>query len=141
MKYLRFQLMAALLCLVAIAQAQTNVLRVEAVETPAGKALILPIVMENQSDVTGVQFDLDVPFELAVDDESNVIVNMSKTRANGHTVVTRKMGSNYNYHYYSSLMLYQMMKPSTINAMPFCKSNINQLVAPKCVYIRYAIIK
>ena len=57
--------MAALLCLVAIAQAQTNVLRVEAVETPAGKALILPIVMENQSDVTGVQFDLDAKEAIA----------------------------------------------------------------------------
>ena len=53
--------MAALLCLVATLQAQTNVLRVDSVESPAGKTLILPIVMENQSYVTGVQFDLDVP--------------------------------------------------------------------------------
>ena len=36
--------MAALLCLVAIVQAQTktNVLRVESVETPAGRTLTLP---------------------------------------------------------------------------------------------------
>ena len=84
--------MAALLCLVAIAQAQTNVLRVESVETPAGKTLTLPVVMEDQSDVTGVQFDISVPYQLATDDEHKVVVNLSKTRVNGHTIQTRDMG-------------------------------------------------
>ena len=88
-----------LLCLTAFTQAQTNVLRIDSVKSPAGKALLLPIVMENQSDVTGVQFEIIVPYELATDDDGKVIVNLSKTRTNGHTVVTRKMGQDWNYHY------------------------------------------
>ena len=84
MKYLKFQLMAALLCLTAIVQAQSNVLRVDPVETPAGKTLILPVVMENQSDVTGVQFDIRVPYQLTVGDDNKVVVNLSKTRVKQH---------------------------------------------------------
>lgn len=105
MKYLRFQLMAALLCLVTIVQAQTNVLRVEAVEGPAGKALTLPVVMENQSDVTGVQFDIRVPYQLAVDDDNKVVVNLSKTRVNGHTIQMRDMGQ-YGYIYRNNQYIY-----------------------------------
>ena len=117
MKYLRFQLMAALLCLTAIVQAQTNVLRVEAVETPAGKALALPVVMENQSDVTGVQFDISVPYQLATDDDSKVVVNLSKTRVNGHTLVTRSMGQEYNYSTYSYYYKYRFILYSDNNAL------------------------
>ena len=120
MKYLRFQLMAALLCLVAIAQAQTNVLRVEAVETPAGKALILPIVMENQSDVTGVQFDIRVPYQLAVDDDNKVVANLSKTRVNGHTIVTRSMGQNgyvYRNNQYIYYQKYRIILYSNNNSL------------------------
>jgi len=98
MKYLRFQLLAALLCLVAMVQAQSNVLRVEPVESPAGKVLILPVVMENQSDVTGVQFDIRVPYQLAKDSDGKVIVNLSKTRSNGHTVVTKELGQDWSYY-------------------------------------------
>ena len=97
--------MAALLCLVAIVQAQTNVLRVESVETPAGRTLTLPIVMENQSDVTGVQFDIRVPYQLAVDEDNKVVVNLSKTRVNGHTVVARSMGQS-GYEYRSNRYIY-----------------------------------
>ena len=85
MKYLRFQLLTMLLCLTAFTQAQTNVLRIDSVKSPAGKALLLPIVMENQSDVTGVQFEITVPYELATDDYGKIIVNLSKTRANGQS--------------------------------------------------------
>ena len=94
MKHLRFQLLTALMCLTAMVQAQSNELRVESVQSPAGKALLLPIVMENQSDVAGVQFEITVPYELATDEDGQIIVNLSKTRANGHQVVTRKIGSN-----------------------------------------------
>ena len=98
MKYLRFQLLTALLCLTTIVQAQSNVLRVDPVQSPAGKALLLPIIMENQSDITGVQFEIVVPYELATDEEGQTIVNLSKTRANGHQVVTRKIGNGYNWY-------------------------------------------
>lgn len=98
MKYLRKMLLAALLCLVAMVQAQTNVLRVESVESPAGKALLLPIVMENASDIAGVQFDISVPYGLTTDADGKVIVNLSKTRTTNHQVTVRDMGTDsYNY--------------------------------------------
>ena len=101
MKYLRISLIAVMTMMVALLQAQTNVLRVDSVETPAGKTVTLPIVLENSSDITGVQFDITVPYELSVDDEQAVMVSLSKTRAAGHTVLTRKLSSVYDYSYYS----------------------------------------
>ena len=89
MKDLKFKLLAALLCLTTMGWAQTNVLRVDSVEGPAGKTVTLPIVMENQSDIAGVQFDIDVPYQLALDANDNVVVNLSKTRADGFTVAAR----------------------------------------------------
>lgn len=100
MKYLRKSLLATLLCLVSMIQAQTNVLRVEPVVSPAGKALLLPIVMENTNDIAGVQFDISVPYELATDTDGNVIANLSKTRTANHQVTTRNMGTDGNYYTY-----------------------------------------
>ena len=101
MKYLRFSLIAVMTMMVALLQAQTNVLRVDRVETPAGKTVTLPIVLENSSDITGVQFDITVPYELSVDDNQAVMVSLSKTRAAGHIVTTKKLSSVYDYSYYS----------------------------------------
>ena len=70
--------------------AQTNVLRVASVSYPAGKTLPLPVEMDNSSDITGVQFDISVPYELALDTAGNVAVTLSKTRAANHRVVARK---------------------------------------------------
>lgn len=100
MRYLRKSLLATLLCLVSMIQAQTNVLRVESVVSPAGKALLLPIVMENTSDIAGVQFDISVPYELATDTVGNVIANLSKTRTANHQVTSRYMGTDGNYYTY-----------------------------------------
>ena len=51
MRYLRFQLLAVLLCLISNGIAAANVLRVDSVKYPAGKTVSLPILMENQSDI------------------------------------------------------------------------------------------
>lgn len=98
MKYLRFQLLAALLCLTTAGWAQRNVLRVDSVETPAGKTVTLPVVMENQSDIAGVQFDISVPFELVKDENDKPVVTLSKTRATNHQVSTRDMGTDWSYY-------------------------------------------
>ena len=98
MKYLRFQLLAALLCLTTAGWAQRNVLRVDSVETPAGKTVTLPVVMENQSDIAGVQFDISVPFELVKDENDKPVVTLSKTRATSHQVSTRDMGTDWSYY-------------------------------------------
>ena len=58
MKYLRFNLLAALLCLVSCGITAANVLRVDSVKYPAGKTVSLPIILENQADIAGVQFDI-----------------------------------------------------------------------------------
>ena len=107
MKYLKYALSAVMVLLATLLQAQTNVLRVESVETPAGKTLTLPVTLDNSSDITGVQFDISVPFQLALDDDGKPLVSLSKTRANGHTVVVRSMGQDwYNYNYVNSTYYY-----------------------------------
>ena len=68
MKYLRFSLLAAMALLWAtLLPAQNNVLSVDTVTTPSGKTVTLPIVLKNASVVSGVQFDISVPYELAKD--------------------------------------------------------------------------
>ena len=54
MKHLRFSLIAVLAMMAVLLQAQSNVLRVDSVKYPAGKTVTLPIILENQSDITGV---------------------------------------------------------------------------------------
>ncbi|MBR1548208.1 MAG: hypothetical protein IJ637_05725, partial [Prevotella sp.] len=95
MRYLRFQLIAVLLCLATMALAQANVLRVASASYPAGKTLPLAIEMDNTSDITGVQFDIAVPFELANDAEGNIGVELSKTRAASHSVAVRKVTTRW----------------------------------------------
>ena len=63
MKYLRFSLMAVLAMMASLLQAQSNVLRVDTVESPAGRTVTLPVILENTSDITAMQFDIDVPYQ------------------------------------------------------------------------------
>ena len=75
MRYMRFQLLAVGLWLLAIGcLAQTNVLRVQSEKYPAGKTLSLPVVMDNQSDIVGVQFDISLPFELVAGEDGQLPV-------------------------------------------------------------------
>lgn len=93
MKHLRFQLFAVLLCLLCGNVYAANVLRVDSVRYPAGKTVSLPIILENSSDITGVQFDISVPYELETDASGNVIVQLSKTRAASHVYTTKSLGT------------------------------------------------
>ena len=93
MRYLRFKLLAALLCLVCCVANAANVLRVDSVRYPSGKPVSLPVVLENSSDIAGVQFDISVPYQLDTDADGNVAVQLSKTRAASHIVTTKYLGT------------------------------------------------
>ena len=95
MKHLRFNLLAALICLVSCGIAAANVLRVDSVKYPAGKTVSLPIILENQADVAGVQFDISVPYELATDESGTVLAQLAANRAPYHQVTTRKTGTTW----------------------------------------------
>ncbi len=100
MKYLKLAMLTVLATFAGLLQAQNNVLRVDSVETPAGKNVTLPIVLENTSDITGVQFDISVPYQLAADEETGQLtVTLSKTRANSHTVAATARGTTSEYCY------------------------------------------
>ena len=93
MRHLRFQLFAVLFCLLCGNGYAANVLRVDSVRYPAGKTVSLPIILENSSDITGVQFDISVPYELETDAMGNVVVQLSKTRAASHVFTTKNLGT------------------------------------------------
>lgn len=95
MKYLRFQLLAAFISFVCCLANAANVLRVDSVRYPAGKAVSLPVVLENSSDITGVQFDISVPYQLDADADGNPLVQLSKTRAATHSVITKSLGTEW----------------------------------------------
>ena len=96
MKYIRFYLLAVGLWLLAVgSMAQTNVLRVQSMNYPAGKTLSLPVIMENQSDITGVQFDISVPFELVADADGQLPVTLAKNRAPYHQLAVRDRGTEW----------------------------------------------
>ena len=90
MRYIKFYLLAVCLWLLAIGGlAQTNVLRVESMKYPAGKTLSLPVALENQSDITGVQFDISIPFELVANADGQLPVTLAKNRAPYHQLAVR----------------------------------------------------
>ena len=84
--------------------AQTNILRVPEVTYPAGKTLSLPVELENASDIVGVQFEIQLPYGLKKDEQSQWLAKFNPQRTNGHTVSVRQTNYNsYNgvrYYYY-----------------------------------------
>ncbi len=104
MRYLRFSLLAAMALLwTTLLPAQTNVLSIDTVFTPSGKTAILPIMLQNTSAVTGVQFDISVPYELDVDDQGRVVAELSHTRLAGHTIESQKIGTENKRYYPNGL--------------------------------------
>lgn len=101
MRYFRTILSAVFLCLATTLLAQTNVLRIAPVTYPAGKTVTLSIEMDNASDIVGVQFDIDVPYELSTEDDA-IVVNQSKSRCGNHNVTTRNMGRGGWYNFGNS---------------------------------------
>lgn len=104
MKYLRFSLLAAMALLWnMLLSAQTNVLSVDTVTTPSGKMVNLPIALNNTSDITGVQFDISVPYELAKDSLGNVDVTLSPSRLSRYTLETLPLGTEWKNYYPNGL--------------------------------------
>ncbi len=107
MKYIRFYLLAVGLWLLAVGsmaqtlqrhtqtEGQRNVLRVQSMNYPAGKTLSLPVALENQSDITGVQFDISVPFELVADADGQLPITLAKNRAPYHQLAVRDRGTEW----------------------------------------------
>lgn len=99
MKHLRLSLLTALAMMALLLHAQTNVLRVDTVKAPSGKALSLNVVMENQSDVAGVQFDISVPYELNTNDEGAIVAEAARLRIPNHVVQCRKKDTQWKTYY------------------------------------------
>ncbi len=78
------------MCAVQTTLAQTNVLRIGSVTSPAGKTAVIPIELDNASDIIGVQFDIDVPYDLAISESSvgdgSPVATLSATRCGDHQV-------------------------------------------------------
>ena len=72
------------------AYAQSNVLRVASVSYPAGKTLALPVELDNSSDITGVQFDISVPYALATDTAGKLALKVGGI-ANENAMLTGKI--------------------------------------------------
>lgn len=94
MRYLRFFL-CVVCCTVVAALSAQNVLRVDTLRYPAGKTVTLPVMLENQSDIAGVQFDIAVPYDLKTDDTGQAVIELSKTRTTTHEVVVRDKGRSW----------------------------------------------
>lgn len=68
-----------------------NVLRVADFTAPAEKETVVPIYMDNSSEVVGLQFDITLPYQ-----KSNSKVTLVDERSNGHSISIRKL-SNTKY--------------------------------------------
>ena len=96
MKEWRYFWAFVLCCIMTGVQAQTNtnILRVPDITYPAGKTLSLPVELNNSNDIVGVQFEIDVPYEInKTGDDFNV--TLSKLRAANHEMSVRDMGSHW----------------------------------------------
>ena len=116
------------ICMATSLSAQTNVLRADTVTTPSGKAVMLPIALENTSDITGVQFDVSVPYELAKDEQGNVAVELSRSRLSDFTVVSRYLGTE-NLVYYPNGVSAGGYRMTYYKYRIILYSNRNELVA------------
>ena len=95
MNTIKNYILSLLLLFGTSAMAQTNVLRIGDVTYPAGRTAAIPIALENQSDIVGVQFEILTPYELkAFEDES--LVSLNKSRASDYQAsVTSKSNKSY----------------------------------------------
>lgn len=95
MRYFRLAFLCLVCCVFNAALSAQNVLRVDTLRYPAGKTVTLPVVLENQSDIAGVQFDISVPYELKTDTTGQVAIELSKTRTTTHEVAVRDRGRTW----------------------------------------------
>ena len=86
--------------------AQTNELSIGNVNFPAGKTAIVPIELNNQSDICGVQFEIGLPYQLSTvtDEETGVSklpFYLNQSRASGCDLSVRALSSSTTYMYYN----------------------------------------
>lgn len=96
MKEWRYFWAFVLCCIMTGAQAQTNtnILCIPDITYPAGKTLSLPVELNNSNDIVGVQFEIDVPYEInKTGDDFNI--TLSKLRAPSHQMSVRDMGNQW----------------------------------------------
>ena len=99
MRYLRLTLLAVVAMTAMLLQAE-NVLRVDTLRTPSGAAVSIPVVLENTADITGIQFDICVPYELATEgDDAAIFAEKSMSRIPNHTVSIRKRDTVWKTYY------------------------------------------
>ena len=96
MKKMRQYILRSLLCLLVFAagmgQAEAqNHLRVADFTQVAGKEAYVPIYLDNNDDIVGMQFDITLPYK-----KSGSGVVLVDERSDGHTISLRKL-SNYKY--------------------------------------------
>lgn len=100
--------------------AQTNRLSIGDVTFPAGKTTIVPVSLENQSDICGVQFEIGLPYELIGGLDS--MITLDQTRAGDMNMVVRSRGKNYIQYTYngqtssSPYYVYRVIITSATNA-------------------------
>lgn len=75
----------SVLCLMAAAQ---NTLSVGALTAAAGKTASVPVYMTNSSEVVAVQFNIELPFDMASES-----VTINENRSNGHNITLNKINS------------------------------------------------
>ena len=90
-------------CLIGGIAAQTNELSIGDVTFPAGKTAVIPIELNNQSDICGVQFEIGLPYQLStVTDEetggSKLPFYLNRSRTNGFDMSVRSMGNTNMYY-------------------------------------------
>lgn len=99
--------------------AQTNRLSIGDVTFPAGKTAIVPVSLENQSDICGVQFEIGLPYKLAEGLDS--IITLDQTRAGDMNMAVRSCDyRNIRYTYNgktsnSSYYVYRVIITSAAN--------------------------
>ena len=72
--------------LLPVSTAAQNVLRIADFTAPADKETVVPIYLENSSEVVGLQFDITLPYK-----KGSSAVTLVDERMNGHSISTRKL--------------------------------------------------
>ena len=91
-----------------VAMAQSNVLRIGHVTYPAGRTALIPIEMENQSDITGVQFEIVTPYALKAfedaESEETYLASLNPQRAQDYQASVTLRDSRHTWN--STLKIY-----------------------------------
>ena len=91
----------------SLSLAQTNVLHIGEVTYPAGRTATIPVELENQSDIVGVQFEIVTPYvlkEYVDEDENTSLARLNSQRASNHEVSVALRDNSHSYN--SDLKIY-----------------------------------